>query len=638
MNMPRITVPPPAPPAPSAPEGMTMIQNVSLEAFEHAVYTRNHEAAGQLLLDMLRRLKTGAEFIGYAVGIPQVKIPLYTRFCAAVITLLADPGFTLAKEGFDFIAAEHAVMDLMFRASAFQNSDHLLPQLSDTPTEPDRNKIKLSSGPNLAKFLLTYSLRSGFNLNFADVFGSNKTMVFSLWVGMLSALLRVHPQAQARCEELLGLHRIFADVDIPDSTLPSLSDAYMYASYGLRRDKHDMKGTIHEMFSRLLVQRGVPVPSSEAIYTRRRHALEAHALGIKPKILVCIEWFTSLHAMFRCYAPIIRQLRTKFHLVAMCRPSDIDELGKAEFDEWYPVHQERLVMAEIAGKVNEIAPDIILHPSLGMALWWTVLASVRLAPIQMMMLGHPSSSRSPCMDYLLCDEGAIGDPSLYSERIVEYPNGSARFVMRHDADFPEPVTLSNDTIHIAVPAMLCKLNATFLETLQKIQNKVKRPLIFHFFVNMIGINLFQTASEIREWLPTSRIYERNQYSGYIKHLSECHLHCSTFPFGGTNSNIDSMKLGIPIITMWGDEPHSRYDGMMLRRADMPEYLIAKTTDEYVDVTVELVHNDAKRDALRDQLRTTDLESIFFGDPPERDRTAIVDLIEDLFVNHEDRIK
>ena len=306
----------------------------------------------------------------------------------------------------------------------------------------------------------------------------------------------------------------------------------------------------------------------------------------------------------------------------------IDDAGRAEFDEWHDIPGEGLVLADLVKRVGAIAPDVIYYPSLGMALWWVALASVRLAPVQVMTLGHPASSRSPAMDYVLCDEGAIGDPALFTERIVEYPNGSARFIMRSDADLPEAVRVDHpEVVRVAVPAMLCKLNADFMRTLRTIAEQAGRPVEFHFFVNMLGVNLTQAAKEIREWLPGSRIYERRHYNQYMRELRECQLHLSTFPFGGTNSNIDSMLLGLPIVTLWGDEPHERFDGMMIRRAGLPESLVAKTREAYIAEAVRLIRDDGARNALRDHLLAFDLQGEFFGEPPEGQRDAFLRAME-----------
>lgn len=606
---------------------VVQIQNVSLEEFEKAVYAREHERASVLLLMALRRLKGGAEFIGYAVD-PRVKAVLYTRFCAAVVAMLADPQYNISQDGFDHLAAEHAVLDLLFRASAFETSDHMLPQIAANPAEPDKAKLQLKDGGALVKFLLTYSLRSGFALNFEETFRRGPQTVFSLWAGMMSPLLTVAVQAQERRELLLGLHGLFADVKVPECTMATLSDAYMYTSYALRRDKHEAKATIHRLFARLLTERGL----------RPYEAPPTREIKERPTILVCVEWFTELHAMYRCYAPIIRQLRKRFRLVGMGRASDVDEVGKREFDEWHEVPQEHVAINPIAERIREeIRPDIVYYPSLGMALWWVALASVRLAPIQIMTLGHPASSRSPEMDYVLCDEGAIGDPALFSERIVTYPNGSARYLMRPDAEMPPPVVeASPEVVRIAVPAMLCKLNADYMRALREVAEKAKaagRATEFHFFVNMIGVNLYQAAREIRDWLPTAKIYERTHYGAYLAHLSRCHLHLCTWPFGGTNSNIDSMLLGIPLVALWGDEPHERFDGMMIRRAQLPESCIAKSREEYVAEAVRLVVDDAWRNSLRDHLRRFDLLSEFYGESPHGD--AFLRAVELVYLHHEE---
>lgn len=615
---------------------MTMIPNVSLEELERVIYSRDHERAGHVLLAALRKLKAGAEFIGY-VPDPRLKRVLYTRFCAAMVALLADPAFEISQDGFDFLASEHAITDLVFRASAFQTSDHLLPQVAKNPDVSDPAKLDLGNGAALAKFLMTYSLRSGYSLNFEETFKRSPQIMFSLWAGMISPLLTTAVQASERREALLGMHGLFEDVRVSDAILPTLSDAYMYTSYGLRRDKHKAKGMIHRVLARTLLERGVPAPSAANLQQRRIAA----ALGGKPKLLVCLEWFSSLHAMYRCYAPILRQLSAHFHLVGMSNSGTIDEQGKAEFHEWHEVPGEDLNLAALVERINAIAPDMIWYPALGMAMWCVAIASLRLAPVQVMTLGHPASSHSPAMDYVLCDEGAIGDPALFTEKIVEYPNGSARYIMRPDAEFPPHLEGEDvpDVVRIAVPAMLCKLNVPFLSALREISQKASkafdgaRQVEFHFFVNMIGVNLFQAAREIRDWLPNSKIYERTHFNQYLSHLRQCHLHLCTFPFGGTNSNIDSMMLGIPLVTLLGDEPHERFDAMMIRRARLPEALVAKTREAYVDEAVRLITHDAERNALRDHLLAFDLQGEFFGEPPEGQRTAFADAMMRVYVSH-----
>lgn len=622
------------------PANVTIVPNFQLEDVEKAVFARDYEKASHEILMMLRKMKVGGQFIGYNPH-PDLQRVLYTRLAAAIITMLADPNYSLSQEGFDHFASEHAIMDTVFRISYFETSDHMLPMISKNPSEQDKAKLQVAEGGSLIKFLLTYSLRSAFGLNFEETFKKNPQVMFSLWAGMISPLLTVAVQAHERREQLIGLWKIFEGVDIPDGVLPTLSDSYMYASYAVRKDKHDIKGMVHRSFERMMLARGVKVPDA-TLMLRRRKERSRWTHATKPVILICLEWFNHLHAMFRCYAPIIRQLRTRYHLVAMSRAHDIDELGKAEFDEWHEVPPENLVLGDLVKKiVGEIRPDIIYYPSLGMAMWWVVMASIRLAPIQVMTLGHPASSRSKHMDYVICERGSIGDMELFTEKVVEIPVASARFVMRSDAGgipFDIPMESMPAVIRVAVPAMLCKLNAPFMHTLREIAQTPRARSVkveFHFFINMIGANFMQAKREIVDWIPTAVVHPRADYSGYMMELRRCHVHLCTFPFGGTNSNIDSMLLGIPVLAMEGDQPHERFDAVLVRRAGLPEFLVAKSTAGYIETANRLIDDDELRSQLSGKLRRADLQGLFYGEPEEDRRTAFLDAMTLIYEKHEE---
>ncbi len=596
------------------PHPMTEIKNIRIELLEKAVYSRQYEKAGNEMLDSLRKLKGGAEFIGYSSD-PSLKVALYTRYAAAVFTLLADPAFHLSQDGMDALAGEHAILDIIFRSSAFGTSDHMLAQITSDPMERDPAKLNFTDASGLLKFLLTYSLRSGYMMNFEELFKRNPQTTFALYVGFLTTLMTTSQTAHERKELLLGLSHLFEDVQLTNLHIAAMSDAYMYCSYGTRRDKHAFKGLMHRLYAKMMHAHGFV----ETVCRRPRRA--------KPIMLVPVEWFTSLHAMFRCYAPIMRQLRTKFRLIGFGRSHSIDEEAVLEFDEWLNVPDE-IVLDQVIERVRTVMPDVIYYPSLGMDLTWVALASVRLAPIQIMTLGHPASSQSPCIDYVICEQGDVGDTRLFTEQVVELPSGSMfNFVMRPDADLPEPkVDMVPDVLRVAIPAMVTKLNAVFLATLKEISEKAGRKTEFHFWPNMVMTNLYQVAKEIREWLPNSFVYERSTYNQYMRQLQACHVQLGTFPFGGTNSNLDCMLLGIPAVVMEGSEPHERFDGTMMRRVGLPERLICHNREDYVTAAVALMAEDGPRVTLSQFLIHADIHAKFLGSEPEHLKTAFVDAV------------
>jgi hypothetical protein len=167
-------------------------------------------------------------------------------------------------------------------------------------------------------------------------------------------------------------------------------------------------------------------------------------------------------------------------------------------------------------------------------------------------------------------------------------------------------------VKIAVPAMVCKLNANFMRVLKRIRETAKTPTEFHFFPNMTGLILHQTAKELREWVPGAYAYERTAYNQYLIYLNRCDVHLGTFPFGGTNSNIDSMKLGLPLVVMEGAEPFERMDAIMLRKIGLPEWCVAQTEDEYVAAAVRMIDDHAERIRLREFLLNAPIEEVFFS--------------------------
>ena len=598
------------------------VENVQLEHFESLVYGSRHEEAGRELLINLKRLKVGGEFAGHELN-DQTRLRLYTRFAAAVTALLADPQFQLSQEGFDLLAVEHATFSAVFQASAFENSDHLLRQFG-TPDASDPGKLHFTSPNTVVKLLLAYSLDSELDLDFEEIFRAAPRLALPAYLGMLAHIVVLSPAAHARRQKLLELGPLFEQVELGEHMLAAMSDAYMYCSYAEGESKHDIKNSFNSMMRRL-IEKQIEIPT---VPTKRK-------LRKRPTILLPIEWFTSLHAMYRCYAPSIRQLREKFRLVMIGRESEMDEVSKQLFDEVIALQGSNVSIADIIAKIRNVNPDIIYYPSLGMATWWVALSTVRLAPIQIATLGHPASTRSPCIDYIVVEEAWSGDPSCFSETVIVRATDSFAFLMREDAEFPEPVIrAAPDMVRIAVPSMACKVSAPFLAACENISRRSRHPVEFHFFPNMVGLTWYQVTKEIRRWLPTAVVYPRSDYNTYLRNLGQCDLSLSTFPFGGTNSNIDCMHLALPIVTLEGLEVHSQTDAGMMRYAGMPEWLISYHPTEFERTALRLISNHDERTAIARWLQRLDIEQLFMTERNRQDGESFLGVFNWLYLNHE----
>jgi hypothetical protein len=405
--------------------------------------------------------------------------------------------------------------------------------------------------------------------------------------------------------------------------LIAAGDCYMHCSYVDFEEKHDIKQALN---------RGMRSLVDGSLEGRGLLAIERRELAPKERPTVCVpvEWFGSSHAMYRCYAPSVRQLRKRFRVVAVTPAGQIDDTGKAEFDECRLLPDgPGLSLGDMLAAIAAEKPDIIWYPSIGMAAWWVALSNFRLAPIQIMSPGHPASSYSKEIDAIVSDGDLFGDERHYAEKCVSMPVGGARYIGREGIDYSKIVKPTDGVVRLAVAAMVMKLTPPFLRVVKQIREQSRRAVEIHFFPNQQSSGHYFVERELKAWIPDCVVHPRNEYQPYLEALGRCDFMLSTFPFGGTNSVIDAFLCDVPVLTLEGDQIHSRSDASMTRRMKLPKWLIANTIEEYVTTALRLIEEGPQVVIEREAV-----EREFFGDgPPE---------VSDSFVNavwniHQERI-
>jgi hypothetical protein len=374
--------------------------------------------------------------------------------------------------------------------------------------------------------------------------------------------------------------------------------------YAMADDRHLVKRSLNVLARRIFG----PIDAIEARAARPRRALAE-----RPVMLIPLEHFRGPHVNHRTYAAMVRRLRERFTLVGAGTAVDFDDESAQLFDrmiEFTPPEGDEL--GKVLRLLADVGADIVFYPTLGIQWWWIPLCTARLAPIQAMSVGVPATSHSPAMDYVVVEESWAGEPECYSETLVHTRAGSTRFQKR-DAGRPRgaPREARGDGMtRVAVPALVTKLNATFLETCLHIDQQSNAPLDWHFFAGMSGLHHAITRRHIQRWLPRAKVYGYMEYADYMRALATCDLHLSTFPFGGTNTNLDTMYLGIPMVTLIGRECHSQIDAGMIRRVGLPDWLITRTPAEYVKAALRLIHSPGERAILGTLLGKAPLDELF----------------------------
>ena len=565
----------------------TVTKGADLEGFEKAVYGRKKEdriaendAALRAMHACLVQLREGAGFKGHG----RLDTAQMTRFCSAVVALVLDPTFNFTQDGFEYLVSEKAVLETIFRASAYDGADYVLALIPEDEQHP-------------TKYLPLFALNSAVEFDLEAVFRESPQATMGLYLSLLGYGQVVTPAGHARREKLLGMAHLFKDVNLSPPLWNLLCSAYMHCSYASGDHKHDCKRVFHEILANGLKDK-VQLPNFGPQEAKAR-----------PTMLCAFEWWWSKHAMFRSYAHSIRQLRKRFRLVGCCAGKNTDAEARELFDDWIELDGENMNLPDVVKKVTDCAPDIIYYPSIGMAIWVIALASLRLAPIQVMSYGHPATSNSPVIDYGVIEEDCLVQ-ACFSERMIGLPPNTVRptafskVSIRHEPR-------KTDTVKIAVCAMQVKITQPFVKAMQEVQRRSKKKVELWFFSAAHGIGLYSLAKDLALQLENVWAQEQQTYEEYLKSVSECDIALFSIPFGGANSAYDCLTIGIPMVSLEGNQPHSRSDASIQRRAGLPADLITTSVEDYVNKVVELVDDDDKRYVVARLTGAVDLEGQFY---------------------------
>jgi len=343
---------------------------------------------------------------------------------------------------------------------------------------------------------------------------------------------------------------------------------------------------------------------------------------------------TTGHAMHRSYAASLRQLREKFRTVCMATEGFITQDTHELFDE-VVILETGIAMKDIGARIVRQEPDVIYYPSLGMSEWTQMISNLRYAPIQVTTLGHPAPAMMDTMDYTLVQAGHGEAASEFGYKVIERRAWGQFAPFSDSTSFEYELNPFDDgRLHIAVNSSLMKLSPRFLAMCERIEEEVKRPVHFHFFASASGVMYDRIRQVFERRFRYFTLEPSRQYKSFLAALSRCDLSLAAFPFGNTNSTVDTCLLGIPTVAYYANEVLSIGDRDVMRLVDLPSWLVADTDEGYFETAMKLIHDDAARQAIVNQLKATDVKAKFFQPPRLEDEHEFVEAMDWIYRNHE----
>lgn len=610
----------------------------SVIRFEKAVFDKDYEKACTELLAILGELDKNfgnchTIECDYPSQLEFSDVEKNAHFCQRVANAVTDlfhanNDFGISRSGFGRFMTFHRWLSIVFASSTFVNADYILRTYHVGEPENAMTNLQIANNEtSWFKFCILYTMESNIPLTLDILWNFDKHICASLCIALQSARFIATPSAFAKRHAILQWFAPklaeFKNLD----GLPSAvaHDVYMHCSYDVDANKHRVKESLNQVIRRHLL----------ALGQTDRDVSTIGKVNGKPVMLVMLEHFHSAHSIYRTHSTSMVSAREHFYLVGMGGPA-VDEVGRKVFDEFVELDSASAIVNKIS-VIKELAdkfkPAVLYMPSIGMDLTPIFLSNLRFAPIQSIALGHPATTHSPFVDYVVVEDDYVGSEACFSEKLIRLPKDALPYVP--SALAPSSVEYrmreNPEVVKIGVASTTMKLNPYFLQACQAIRNTAKVPVHFVFALGQSqGITHPYVTRFIKSYLGDDvTIYPHKPYHEYLQTLHQCDMMVNPFPFGNTNGIIDMVTLGLVGVCKTGDEVHEHIDEGLFGRLGLPkDKLVATTADDYVAKAVALAENHAERLALRRHvIDNNGLQTLFTGNPQHMGEAFLAKVVE-----------
>ncbi|MBS4993082.1 MAG: adhesin [Haemophilus parainfluenzae] len=595
----------------------------SVIRFEQEVAAKNYEAACVELLDILSKIDTnfgGVE--GIEIDYPsqlndelvQDKIKHFcTRVAVAMSELFSDPKLDISEGGAQRFFTLQRWINMIFASSPFVNADHVLQTYNRNPDKTNLSDFHLDNArSSLIKFCILYLPESNINVNLDALWNLDPELCASLCFALQSPRFIATDQAFSKRGTILQwFPEKLAAIENLNNVPSAIShDVYMHCSYDIAENKHWVKKALNQVIRRHLLQGG---------WTDRDVTKLGERNG-KPVMVVLLEHFHSSHSIYRTHSTSMIAARERFYLIGVGNDA-VDEAGKAVFDEFHVLEGSNVVskLDHLKAICEKNGAAVLYMPSIGMDLTTIFASNARLAPVQVIALGHPATTHSDFIEYVIVEDDYVGSEKCFSEQLLRLPKDALPYVP--SALAPQHVEYrlreNPEVVNIGIASTTMKLNPYFLAALKAIRDRANVKVHFHFALGQSsGVTHPYVERFIKSYLGNdATAHPHAPYDQYLRILHNCDMMVNPFPFGNTNGIIDMVTLGLVGICKTGAEVHEHIDEGLFKRLGLPEWLIANTVDEYVERAIRLAENHQERLALRRHIiENNGLQTLFTGDP------------------------
>jgi protein O-GlcNAc transferase len=286
-------------------------------------------------------------------------------------------------------------------------------------------------------------------------------------------------------------------------------------------------------------------------------------------------------------------------------PDAVTAMLQTKADVWR--HTVGLTDAQLARLIRDDQIDVLVDLTLHMAHGRLLTFARRPAPVQLTWLGYPGTTGVDAIQCRLTDPHLEPVDSHNPSPFVEQPHHLPHTFWCYDPLTTQPPlgplpALTNGLVTFGCLNNFCKVNGDVLMAWAAVLQKVPRSRM------LMMVPPGQARQRVLDTLTTAGVApDRIDFLSfqpravYLAAYQRIDLGLDTFPYNGHTTTLDSLWMGVPVVTRVGPTVVGRAGLSMLRNLDLPD-LAAQSTDSYVQLATAWASNLEKLATLRAQLR------------------------------------
>ena len=283
--------------------------------------------------------------------------------------------------------------------------------------------------------------------------------------------------------------------------------------------------------------------------------------------------------------------REKFTVTAWSMSAEEDAFTKKikrNVDGYFNISETSFF--EAAEQIRDFGTEILIdlggHTEGGATLQ---IAAYRPARVQLCGIGYFDSTGADFIDYFIGDEFLAARDATFTEKIFPLDNAFAfkpnpRMIREKNSRRPFPH--KNFTFGSLNNVM--KLSDDYLNAVKKILDAVPDAKIIFRDTTPLKSRQIALTERLKNF-GLKNFEVRRGENNFFTDYSEIDLILDAFPYPGGMMTALALYMGVPVLNLCGDLPHTRTGADILRIADVDELIVADA-DSYVKIAVDLAEN------------------------------------------------